>query len=247
MGVVQWAEALQAEGRIGEFGFSFHDNYRVFTEIVDAYDWSFCQIQYNLVNEDVQAGTEGLRYAAGKGLSVIVMEPLFGGTLANPPDPVRAIWDAGDRRFRPADLALRWLWNKPEISLVLSGMSTLDQVRQNLASANHASDRWLDEEEAEVIQRVQEQYKELSPIPCTKCGYCLPCPQGIDIPLNFELYNNAMLFRGASVLLCRNLYNGLPEEQRAAACQQCGTCEDMCPQQIPIGDTMQHVAEKFRA
>ncbi len=245
MGITHWAESLQADGRIGQFGFSFHDSYQVFTEIVDAYDWSFCQIQYNLVNEDVQAGTEGLQYAAGKGLAVIVMEPLFGGTLANPPEPIQKIWAAGGRQFRPADLALRWLWNKPEVSLVLSGMSTLRQVQENLASASHAGGRWLDEEEAEVICRVQEKYKELSPIPCTKCGYCMPCPNGVNIPLNFELYNNATLFKGSSVLLCRNLYNGLPENERAAACEQCGTCEDMCPQDLRIGDLMQRVAEEF--
>jgi uncharacterized protein len=138
LGVLDWAEEQQAAGRIRHFGFSFHDSYEVLVEIVDAYDWSFCQIQYNLVNEDVQAGTKGLRYAAAKGLGVIVMEPLFGGTLAEPPPTVRQIWEAAGPQYQPVDLALRWVWNQPEVSLVLSGMSTLDQVRENVESASRA-------------------------------------------------------------------------------------------------------------
>ena len=129
VGVLDWMEMARADGRIGHLGFSFHDSYEVFTEIVDGYDWEFCQIQYNFVNEDVQAGTKGLQYAAAKGLGVIVMEPLFGGTLANPPQPIWEIWNNNQHKHRPADVALRWIWNKPEVSLVLSGMNSLEQVR----------------------------------------------------------------------------------------------------------------------
>jgi len=243
LGVFYWAERAQANGRIGEFGFSFHDSYEVFRQIVDGHDWSFCQIQYNLVNEDVQAGTEGLKYAASKGLGVVIMEPLFGGTLANPPQAIWEIWQ--ESKCRPADLALRWLWDKPEVSLVLSGMSTLDQVKQNTDSAIRSGVGWLDEEERGLIHRVQEKYQELSPIPCTKCGYCLPCPNGVNIPLNFELFNNATVFKGSSKTLCRNLYNGLPESERAKACEECGTCEEQCPQGIEIGNLMERVAEEF--
>jgi len=221
LGVFDWAERARADGRIGEFGFSFHDSYEVFTELVDAYDWSVCQIQYNLVNEDVQAGTRGLKYAAGKGLGVIVMEPLFGGSLANPPQPVWEIYSSSQRTHRPADVALRWLWDKPEVSLVLSGMSTMEQVRQNIESARRAGVGWLDEEEAALVRRVQQKYAELSPIPCTKCGYCMPCPNGVDVPRNFELFNNATVFQGSSLALCRNLYKSFPESQRAGACEGC--------------------------
>lgn len=243
LGVFDWAQRAQADGRIGEFGFSFHDSCEVFKQVVDAYDWSFCQIQYNLVNEDVQAGTEGLKYAAGKGLAVVIMEPLFGGTLANPPQPVKELWQ--ESKNRPADLALRWLWDRPEVSLVLSGMSTLEQVRQNIESARSSSIGGLDDQERELLQRVQRKYQELSPVPCTKCGYCLPCPNGVNIPLNFELFNNATLFKGSSKTLCRNLYAGLPESERAQACEQCGTCEERCPQGIEIGKLMKQVAEQF--
>ena len=244
LGVFDWADRARADGRIGEFGFSFHDDFDVFKQIVDAYDWSFCQIQYNLVNEDVQAGTAGLKYAASKGLAVVIMEPLFGGTLANPPEPVQEIWQESGNR--PADAALRWVWDHPEVSLVLSGMTTLEQVKQNLESADRSGINQLDEEERALLRRVQKKYQELSPIPCTKCGYCMPCPNGINIPLNFELFNSATLFKGSSQLLCRNLYQGLPDSERAEACEDCGTCEDRCPQTIEVGKLMKHVAEEFR-
>ncbi len=244
LGVLDWAERALADGRIGQFGFSFHDSFDVFKQIVDAYDWPFCQIQYNLVNEDVQAGTEGLKYAAQKGVAVVVMEPLFGGTLANPPQAVREIWQ--ESYCTPADLALRWVWDRPEVSLVLSGMNTMEQVRQNIESADRSSIDGLDETERALIRRVQGKYRELSPVPCTKCGYCLPCPNGVNIPLNFELFNSATLFQGSSKVLCRNLYLGLAETERAQACQECGTCEERCPQGLEIGQLMTAVAEHFR-
>ena len=244
LGVFDWADRARADGRIGELGFSFHDSLEVFREVVDGYDWSFCQIQYNLVNEDVQAGTEGLKYAAEKGLPVVIMEPLFGGSLANPPDPVQEIWQ--ESKHRPADLALRWVWDKPEVTVVLSGMNTLDQVKQNVESADHSDVNGLDEEERALIRRVQQKYRELSPIPCTKCGYCMPCPNGVNIPLNFELYNSSTLFKGNSKVLCRNLYLGLSESDRAEACVECGTCEERCPQGIEIGKLLKRVAEEYR-
>ncbi len=244
LGVLSWAERAQADGRIDQFGFSFHDTYDVFRQIVDDYDWSFCQIQYNLVNEEIQAGTAGLKYAAEKGLAVVVMEPLFGGTLANPPQPVWEIWQESD--YRPADLALRWVWDHPEVSLALSGMNTLEQVKQNLESAHRSGTDCLGEEERLLLERVRAKYEELSPIPCTKCGYCMPCPNGVNIPQNFELFNSATLFQGNSQVLCRNLYLSLSESERAQACLQCGTCEERCPQGLEIGRLMQDVAEQFR-
>jgi predicted aldo/keto reductase-like oxidoreductase len=173
------------------------------------------------------------------------MEPLFGGTLANPPPPVREIWDAAGGLYNPADLALRWLWDKPEVSLVLSGMNTLNQVQQNLASACRSKIGSLTEAETSLIARLQEKYQQLSPIPCSKCGYCLPCPNGVNIPVNLELFNNASVFQGNSVILCRNLYNILSESERARACQECHTCEELCPQQIPISEMMAKVRDFF--
>jgi uncharacterized protein len=245
LGVLDWAERQQAAGRIQHFGFSFHDSYEALVEIVDAYDWSFCQIQYNFVNQEVQAGTKGLRYAAARGLGVIVMEPLFGGTLADPPPTVRRIWEAAEPPSRPVDLALRWVWDQPEVSLVLSGMSTLDQVRENVAIASRAKAGTLTAAEHELLARVRDEYQRLAPIPCTRCGYCLPCPSGVRIPLNFELYNQATVYQGSSRLLCRNLYLNLPESERATACDECRTCEDRCPQHLAIPELLQRVREQF--
>jgi predicted aldo/keto reductase-like oxidoreductase len=247
LGVVAWAERVRKQGRIRHLGFSFHDHFDVFREIVDAHDWEFCQIQYNYVCEDVQAGTRGLEYAASRGMAVIVMEPLFGGTLASPPPTVQAIWDESAGRYRPADLALQWLWNKPEVSLVLSGMSTLAQVQENVASAAQSGVGRLDAEGLRILERVRAEYRRLTPIPCTKCGYCAPCPQGVDIPLNFELFNQATVYQGSSGTLCRIIYNSLPAEELASACVSCGTCEERCPQQIPIRQTLAQVHEQLGA
>lgn len=244
LGVRKWGAKAQADGRIRHFGFSFHDTCDALASILDDYDWSFCQIQYNFCNEDVQAGTKGLKYAAAKGIGVIIMEPLFGGTLANPPQPIQALWDAAGRR--PADVALRWLWNQPEVSLVLSGMNAMEQVQQNLESACRSGVGCLAEDEASLVARIQQAYRQFSPIPCSKCGYCLPCPNGVSIPVNFELFNNATVFQGNSVTLCRNLYYFLPETQRASACLACGACEERCPQGIPIVETLQRVQEQFK-
>lgn len=246
LGVLEWAEEARAAGRFTHFGFSFHDRCDALVEILDSYDWSFCQIQYNYLCEEAQAGTAGLRHAAARGLGVIVMEPLFGGALANPPLSVQAIWEGSRRNRRPVPTALRWLWNKPEVSLVLSGMSALEQVEENVEVAQRACVGCLEPDEAELVARVEQEYRRLSPVPCTRCGYCAPCPNGVDIPLNFELYNQATVLQGNSVLLCRNLYLSLPEAQRAAACLECGTCEDRCPQRIEIGKTLARVREQFR-
>jgi uncharacterized protein len=246
LGVLEWAEQAQRSGRIGQIGFSFHDSYEAFVDIVNGYDWSFCQIQYNYVNEDVQAGTKGLKYAVAKGLGVVIMEPLFGGTLASPPEQIQNIWNSVDQQRSPVDVALRWLWNKPEVSLVLSGMTTLEQVRQNVDSACRSGIGLLNQEEMNLIARAQATYRELSPIPCTKCGYCMPCPNGVNIPNNFELYNHATLFKGSSVVLCGNLYHSLSETERASACLDCGTCEERCPQQIPVGKMLRQVSEQFK-
>lgn len=245
VGVPAWAAQAQRSGRIGEFGFSFHDSYEAFVEIVDDYAWDFCQIQYNYVNEEVQAGTRGLQYATAHGLDVVIMEPLFGGTLAVPPPAVRAIWDEGPGAYDPVATAFRWLWDKPEVTLVLSGMSTRAQVEQNVATANGADRGCLSAEEARLIARVQAKYRELSPIPCTRCGYCLPCPQGVAIPANFDLYNQAVVFAGSSARLCRNLYALLPASERAAACTACGQCEERCPQQLPIREMLGRVQQQL--
>ena len=244
LGAIAWLEKARADGRIGPVGFSFHDRTDVLKEILDYYSgWSLCQIQYNFVNEDVQAGTRGLEYAAGKGLAVVIMEPLFGGTLAAPPEAVQRVWDTAPGSPSPVDMALKWLWNKPEVSVVLSGMGTLQQVKENVASAGASGVGTMTQAELQLIARARDAYGALNPIPCTQCGYCMPCPNGVAIPDNFQLYNNAVVFKGSSRQLNRNLYNDMPAGKRAEACIQCGECEEKCPQKIAIGEWMPRVHE----
>jgi predicted aldo/keto reductase-like oxidoreductase len=242
MDALAWAEKAIADGRIGHLGFSFHGTLPLFKEVIDAYDWTMCQIQYNLLNEDVQAGTEGLAYAAERGVAVVIMEPLLGGALVNPPPDVQRVWDEAGQT--PADVALRWLWHKPQVSVVLSGMNALEQVQQNLESAEKSGVGRLTQEEHELVARVQAAYRGLESIPCTKCAYCMPCPNGVNIPRNFELYNQAVAYNTES--LSKSLYNyHMPEAERASACIACRECEEKCPQQIEISDWMVQVHEKL--
>ena len=237
------AEAAVRDGRIGHLGFSFHDGFDSFREIIDTYDrWDLCQIQYNYMNIEDQAGTMGLRYAASKGMAVVVMEPLLGGRLANPPQPVETLFEKFGKERSLADWALQWIWNQPEVSLVLSGMSTLKQVEENLRSAEKSGVNSFGAEEERLIGRVREKFKERAAIPCTKCGYCMPCPNGVNIPGNFELYNDAVIFDNPGIP--RNTYTRFfDEKERANVCIQCRICEDKCPQKIAISELLTRVHE----
>jgi predicted aldo/keto reductase-like oxidoreductase len=237
--VLEWAEKAIADGRIRYLGFSFHDKYEVFKEIVDAYDWTFCQIQYNYMDVENQAGTKGLKYATSKGLAVVIMEPILGGRLVNPPQPIQDLWNTAARKRAPADWALQWLWNQPEVSVVLSGMSTMQHVEENIASANASGIGTLTEEDLALIERVRDRYQELCPIPCTKCEYCMPCPNGVDIPRNLETYNQGVMYDKPDFV--RREYTWIPEEARANACIQCRECEELCPQGILISEWMPRV------
>jgi hypothetical protein len=238
LGILSWSEKAKRDGRIAHFGFSFHDEYRVFKDIVDAFSaWDFCQIQYNYMDVHYQAGRKGLRYAASKGLAVVVMEPIRGGRLVNPPDSVREIWAEAPVQRTPADWALQWLWDQPEVSLVLSGMSEMDHVRENVASAEQAEAHSLSPEEQEIIQQVREQYEAMCVIPCTDCKYCLPCPEGVDIPRVLGLYNDTVMYDKLDY--AQHVYNNFVRpEQRADLCVACRECEEKCPQEIPISEWM---------
>jgi len=240
MGVLKWAEGAIAEGRIGGLGFSFHDTYEVFEEIVDAYEgWALCQIQYNYMDEEVQAGTKGLHYAASKGLAVVVMEPIRGGRLASLPKPVTDILNRGAKKRTPADWALQWVWNHPEVSVVLSGMSSMEQVIENVASADESGPGTLSEGDLIAIAQACDKYRGLFPIPCTECRYCMPCPNGVWIPHNLGMYNLGATH--GQLELAREKYSGLNESGRASACIQCRECEDLCPQHILISEWMPRV------
>lgn len=235
LGVRGWAERKIAEGKIRHLGFSFHDSFAVFSQILNEYDgWTMCQIQYNYMDEQHQAGVRGLRLAAERGLAVVIMEPLRGGLLAGPcPESVQAVWDAAPIKRTPAEWALQWLWNQPEISVVLSGMSALQQVEENLASAQRSAVGGLSAAELAVIGQARAQYRALTPIPCTDCKYCQPCPNNVAIPRIFEIYNTAIMYN--AVERARRTYAlWVREEERADRCLECGECESKCPQGIQI-------------
>jgi predicted aldo/keto reductase-like oxidoreductase len=234
--VFRWAEGAISDGRIGHLGFSFHDSYELFQEIVDAYDWTLCQIQYNFMDVQYQAGTQGLKYAAGKGLAVVVMEPLRGGKLVKKvPPSVQTIWDVAPVQRTPADAALQWIWNQPEVSLALSGMSTMEQVEQNLASARQSGPGTLSTGELAIFDRVRKEYDRICPIPCTDCKYCLPCPNGVNIPRIFDIYDDLMMYGNEG--WASWAYNiQLGEDARGNMCIDCGECLEKCPQNIEIPD-----------
>ncbi|MCE5259092.1 MAG: aldo/keto reductase [Chloroflexi bacterium] len=240
MGVIPWAEGALADGRIRHLGFSFHDDLATFKSIVDYYDkWSFCQIQYNYLNETVQAGTEGLHYAAKRGMAVVVMEPLLGGRLANPPQQVQELWRTAAHKRTPVNWALQWLWNQPEVSLCLSGMSTMGQVEQNLTYADESGVGTLQAGELELVSSVRDRYNELCPVPCTACQYCMPCPNGVDIPGNFAIFNDGSMYN--ELEQSRNRYARMQADKRASECIACRECESKCPQHIPISEWMPFV------
>ncbi len=235
LGVREWAVRKIAEGKIRHLGFSFHDSFEVFNQILDEYDgWTMCQIQYNYMDVEHQAGTRGLQLAAERGLAVVVMEPLRGGLLAGPPpESIQALWDAAAVKRTPAEWALKWLWNQPEVSVCLSGMSTMQQVQENLASAERSAAGPLSAGELALIGRVRERYQALTPIPCTDCKYCQPCPHDVAIPRIFDLYNMAIMYN-APDRARRSYEHWLREEERADCCLECGECETKCPQGIQI-------------
>ena len=246
LNVTAWAEKQLAAGKIRHIGFSFHDRYAAFQEIVDDYDgWDFCQIQYNFMDVNEQAGMRGLHYAAEKGLAVIVMEPLRGGKLAKnpPPAPVARLWAQAPIQRTPADWALQWVWNQPEVAVALSGMSAMEHVVENLESADRSAPGSLTEAELAVFDLVREKYKELCPIPCTDCRYCLPCPNGVNISRVFEVYNDAVMYDAPD--FGRGQYSLLPESQQASACIECGECLEKCPQGIDIPQWLAQAHKKL--
>lgn len=229
----EFLDKAKKDGKIKYAGFSFHDDHDIFIDVVDSYNWDFCQIQYNYMDIENQAGTKGLKYAYEKGLAVIIMEPLLGGRLANtPPQAISNIWEEALVKRTPAEWGLRWLWNQKEVAVVLSGMSNMEQVVQNIKTAGEGLENSLTEKEGELISRVREEYRALTKVKCTGCEYCQPCPVGVKIPNIFNLYNNSAMYNHYEI--CSKNYMNMSEDAKATACIECGKCEEVCPQHIDI-------------
>lgn len=249
LGITDFLDDAIADGRIKYAGFSFHDELALFKEIVDAYDWTFCQIQYNFMDEQYQAGTEGLKYAASKGLGVVVMEPLRGGMLTKNIPSINQIWKKAPVQRSLSDWALRWVWNPPEVTVVLSGMSSFEQVQQNVAYAEHGFSDSLSQEELSLFGEAEAEYRKRITVPCTGCRYCMPCSSNISIPECFEMYNQGRMFDAKDVastnynIVLGGMFGGSPGF--ASQCQECGECEEKCPQGIPIREYLKKVAAYF--
>lgn len=239
-------DKAKRDGKIRYAGFSFHDHLPLFKEIIDDYDWDFCQIQLNYLDENYQGGLEGMQYAASKGMGVIVMEPLRGGMLSNPDQPpeVEKLWNSAEQKRTPAEWALRYLWNHPEVGVVLSGMSTMMQVVENVNIASGAHPQSLTQHERDIIKQVKAFYAEKMAVNCTTCRYCMPCPVGVNIPELFWAYNHAALFDDVGKAKYW-VNNWLKEHERPSNCIECGECEDKCPQNLEIRKHLKTIAENY--
>ena len=240
------------KGKIKYIGFSFHDTLPVFKEIVDFYHWDVVQIQYNYMDTAIQATTEGLKYAAGKGMAVVIMEPLKGGKLANPPAEAWEVMERSKIERSPVDWALQYLWNLPEISVVLSGMGNLQMLNENCDSADRSGVNSLHEEDLSIIDNLIKIYRKKILVPCTSCKYCLPCPSGVNIPQNFAILNNVALEKSnVRKWLHKRDYNKMANSTKklnktksngnASLCINCGICLEKCPQEINIPDELKNV------
>jgi len=251
LGVMDFLDQAKVDGRIVNAGFSFHGVLDDFKRIVDAYPWIFCQIQYNFLDQENQAGTEGLEYAASRNLGVVVMEPLRGGNLGlpTPPPDVEALWKKAAKKRTPVEWALRWVWNRPEVTLVLSGMNEEAHIQENLAIAKEALPNSLTEDELHLVEKAGQKYRVLMKVPCTGCSYCMPCPSDVAIPRCFEVYNKMHMFgnvveaKFSYALSMGGAFSGIPAF--ASQCVQCEECLEKCPQHIEIPDFLEMVAEEF--
>lgn len=241
--VMAFLEEMKAQGKIKHIGFSFHDTLDFFKEVVDEYPWDFCQIQLNYMDKNLQAGEEGLKYAAEKGLGVIIMEPLKGGRLTDKiPASIQKIWDDFETKRTPAEWAFKWLANKPEVTAILSGMSSMDQLKANIEILSDENVGVLTDAERNLIDKVSDEYNRLIPYSCTGCQYCLPCPQKLEIHKILAYYNDW------------NVYEQNPSTKmeystwlvkHASNCIGCKECEEKCPQSLPIAEAMKKVEEAF--
>ncbi|MCP4720513.1 MAG: aldo/keto reductase [Desulfobacteraceae bacterium] len=250
MEVLEFIDRAKQSGKIKYAGFSFHGRVDDFKTIVDDYPWEFCQVQYNYLDEFHQAGTQGFEYAAKKKFGVIIMEPLRGGNLGlpEPPPKIDAVWQEAKILRTPVEWALRWVWDRPEVTTVLSGMNEEAHIKENLAIAAKASANSLTPREHGLVKKDNAAYKKLMKVDCTGCEYCKPCPEEVNISAAFEILNKLHLFKNEEeakfmyAIRCGGIFSG-GEPGYASQCIQCGECLDKCPQEIPIPDVLETVIQ----
>ena len=247
MGVLDWIKEKQAAGQIRNLGFSYHGNSRHFMELIDAYDWDFCQVQYNYMDEFSQAGRQGVRHAASKGIPVIIMEPLRGGRLVQGlPQKAVEVFEKAEPKRSPAEWGLRWLWNQPEVSCVLSGMNSMEMLDENIRIANSVKVNELTDDHMKMFEKVKKAINEKIKVPCTGCGYCTPCPAGVDIPGSFRCYNvrnTDGFFTGMREYMMLTTFRS--ERTNASLCKKCGKCVSACPQHIDIPEKLRNIKNQF--
>jgi len=245
LGVFEFLDSAVADGRIKYTGFSTHDETAFFKEVVDSYQWDICQLQYNYLDEQIQVGKEGLEYAAQQGIGTVIMEPLKGGVLANhvPPE-VAKIWEGFNRT--PVEWALRYLWNYSEVNVVLSGMNAMEQLLENLKLADEGLPDSLSSVENEVMEQVKQVYKNKIRVECSACGYCMPCPSGINIPQCLSYLNQAAMLNDITNVQGQ-YYFMLKDTEHASKCLECGLCEEMCSQKITIREKLKEVKQPINS
>ena len=249
LGIEEWIRARKADGSIRNIGFSYHGDSEMFIRILDAYDWDFCQIQYNYLDENSQAGRKGLEYAGKKGIPVVIMEPLRGGKLVNLPEKAKAIIKDAGKDYSTAELGLRWLWNQPQIMCVLSGMNSVEMVEENCRIASEAEVGAFDESDQAVVDQVKEFIRSREKVGCTGCRYCMPCPQGVDIPGNFHYYNLMYMEDEKKSAVRFEFARGMGVRKNpafASQCIGCGKCEKHCPQHLPIREKLKEADKVLR-
>lgn len=247
LGIEQWLEEKKASGAIRQIGFSYHGNSDMFCQLVDAYPWEFCQIQYNYMDEHTQAGRRGLNYAHEKGLPIIIMEPLRGGRLVNNlPEDAKKIFAEYKENYTPAQWAFRWLYNQPEVTCVLSGMNTEEMIADNIHTASTTEIGSLGPTEEEMLQNVVKTINAKMKVGCTGCGYCMPCPKGVDIPGTFSAYNRRYYDSKHSGFFDYMMCTALRKNSTAASnCIGCGKCETHCPQHIEIREQLKAASKEL--
>lgn len=245
--IKQWIEDKKACGAIRNIGFSYHGDTEMFLKILNSYDWDFCQIQYNYLDENSQAGRKGLMAAAERGIPVVIMEPLRGGKLVNLPDKAKQLLSASKKGYTPAELGLKWLWNQPQVTCVLSGMNSMEMLDENVRIASNTNAGDFNEDDFTLVEQIKTIIKEREKVGCTGCRYCMPCPKGVDIPGNFHYYNLMYMEKKSAARFEFAQNMGLRKEPGfASQCIECGKCEQHCPQHISIREKLKEADRDLR-